>query len=66
MYSASLAEYALLNTAEYALLRSTGYLLQITGRITDRDYGSTYRPTYGDKSDPGAAKAGIDQFHKEK
>ena len=24
MYSASLAEYALLNTAEYALLRSTG------------------------------------------
>ena len=43
--------------------RITGW---ITDRITDRDYGSTYRPTYGDKSDPGAAKAGIDQFVKEK
>ena len=39
---------------------------RITDRITDQDYGSTYRPTYGDKSDPGAAKAGIDQFLKEK
>ena len=39
---------------------------RITGWITDRDYGSTYRPTYGDKSDPGAARAGIDQFLKEK
>ena len=60
-------------------MRLLSYLL--TGLLTDLltegnfpTYGANYGPTYGIvlpnpqlvEYDPGAAKAGIDQFHKEK